>query len=169
MRNLYSRCLAGVGIALISTVGSVAAQSVRPIGPPGGDVQALAAVQGGTRILYFGTPDGHIFSSGDSGVQWSQLGRIGTGHDEVVTSIVIDPRNTKTLMPVPGRCMGVAGAFSAAAMEGTIGALWLARIRGACAFSGAIQPGCADCGSSGRCISLTRCRQELGPDLSRET
>ena len=75
----------------------VRAQMVRPVGPPGGDVQALTAVPGGTNTLYFGTPDGHVFGSVDGGAQWAELGRMGAGHDAVVTAIVIDSRAPKTL------------------------------------------------------------------------
>ena len=65
----------GLSGMFLMDCGPLAAQSLRPVGPPGGDVQALTALPGGTRILYFGTPDGHIFGSADSGEQWTELGR----------------------------------------------------------------------------------------------
>src|SRR6267154_1503737 len=63
------------------------AQTWRQVGPPGGDVQSLAAVPGSTRDLFLGTSDGHIFGSQDGGEHWQQLGRIGANHDDMIMSI----------------------------------------------------------------------------------
>ncbi len=76
---------------------STAAQTWRQVGPPGGDVQSLAAVPGSTRTLFLGTSDGHIFGSQDGGEHWQQLGRIGANHDDVIMSIVVDARSADTL------------------------------------------------------------------------
>ena len=76
---------------------STAAQTWRQVGPPGGDVQSLAAVPGSTRTLFLGTSDGHIFGSQDGGEHWQQLGRIGANHDDVIMSIVVDVRSAETL------------------------------------------------------------------------
>ncbi len=76
---------------------STSAQTWRQVGPPGGDVQSLAAVPGSTRTLFLGTSDGHIFGSQDGGEHWQQLGRIGANHDDVIMSIVVDARSADTL------------------------------------------------------------------------
>src|SRR5467141_2013764 len=76
---------------------SAAAQTWRQVGPPGGDVQSLAAVPGGTRTLFLGTSDGHVFGSRDAGEHWELLGRIGANHDDVIMSIVVDARSAGTL------------------------------------------------------------------------
>ena len=76
---------------------SAAAQTWRQVGPPGGDVQSLAAVPGGTRILFLGTSDGHVFGSRDAGEHWELLGRIGANHDDVIMSILVDARSADTL------------------------------------------------------------------------
>ena len=73
------------------------AQTWRQVGPPGGDVQSLAAVSGSTRDLFLGTSDGHVFGSRDAGEHWEILGRIGTNHDDVIMSIVVDARSASTL------------------------------------------------------------------------
>src|SRR5258708_20710436 len=73
------------------------AQTWRQVGPPGGDVQSLAAVPGSTRTLFLGTSDGHIFGSQDGGEHWQQLGRIGANHDDVIMSILVDARSADTL------------------------------------------------------------------------
>ena len=83
-------------LALSSSI-STAAQTWRQVGPPGGDVQSLAAVPGGTRTLFLGTSDGHIFGSQDGGERWELLGRIGANHDDVIMSIVVDARSADTL------------------------------------------------------------------------
>jgi len=76
---------------------SSSAQSWRQVGPPGGDVQSLAAVPGSTRSLFLGTSDGHVFGSTDAGEHWVLLGRIGEHHDDVIMSMIVDPLSEKTL------------------------------------------------------------------------
>ena len=73
------------------------AQNWRQVGPPGGDVQSLAAVPGSTRTLFLGTSDGHVFGSKDAGEHWELLGRIGSNHDDVIMSMIVDPRHESTL------------------------------------------------------------------------
>ena len=84
------------GLVLLFTF-PAAAQTWRQVGPPGGDVQSLAAVPGSTRTLFLGTSDGHIFGSRDAGEHWELLGRIGANHDDVIMSIVVDARSADTL------------------------------------------------------------------------
>lgn len=87
MRPFLSLAL-GLAVALPAT-----AQTWRSMGPPGGDVRALVADPGDSRVLYMGTTDGHIFGSRDGGAHWQILGRAGPRLDAVVTSIVVDPRD----------------------------------------------------------------------------
>jgi photosystem II stability/assembly factor-like uncharacterized protein len=72
-------------------------QTWRQVGPPGGDVQSLAAVPGNARALYLGTSDGHVFGSRDRGEHWELLGRIGEHHDDVIMSMVVDARSANTI------------------------------------------------------------------------
>jgi photosystem II stability/assembly factor-like uncharacterized protein len=76
---------------------SANAQTWRQVGPPGGDVQSLAAVPGSARTLFLGTSDGHVFGSRDGGEHWELLGRIGEHHDDVIMSMVVDARSANTL------------------------------------------------------------------------
>src|ERR1700691_5842118 len=76
---------------------STHAQTWRQVGPPGGDVQSLAAVPGSARTLFLGTSDGHVFGSRDGGEHWALLGRIGEHHDDVIMSMIVDPRSVNTL------------------------------------------------------------------------
>ena len=73
------------------------AQTWRQVGPPGGDVQSLAAAPGNARTLYLGTSDGHVFGSRDGGDHWELLGRIGEHHDDVIMSMVVDTRSANTI------------------------------------------------------------------------
>jgi len=73
------------------------AQSWRSMGPPGGDVRALATDPQHTNRLYLGTPDGHLFGSQDAGESWRLLGRVSSRVDSVVAAILVDPRRTRTL------------------------------------------------------------------------
>ncbi len=66
-------------------------------GPWGGDVRALVASPGDSDLLYLGTADGQIFHSADGARTWQ---RLKPGLDKrglSVDSIVIDPREPKTL------------------------------------------------------------------------
>jgi photosystem II stability/assembly factor-like uncharacterized protein len=73
------------------------AQEWKPMGPPGGDVRSLAVDPANSKHLLLGTSDGHIFASSDSGEHWILLGRAGTRLDSVVTSIVFDPHDSKSV------------------------------------------------------------------------
>ncbi len=90
------RYLWSLGLPLLLAF-SASAQTWRQIGPPGGDVQSLAAVPGSTRTMYLGTSDGHVFGSHDAGEHWELLGRIGEHHDDVIMSMIVDPRSASTL------------------------------------------------------------------------
>jgi photosystem II stability/assembly factor-like uncharacterized protein len=76
---------------------SANAQTWRQVGPPGGDVQSLAAVPGSARTLFLGTSDGHVFGSRDAGEHWELLGRIGEHHDDVIMSMLVDARSANML------------------------------------------------------------------------
>jgi photosystem II stability/assembly factor-like uncharacterized protein len=87
--------LALAGLLLMSL--SAGAQTWKQVGPPGGDVQSLAAAPGNAKVLYLGTSDGHVFGSHDAGEHWSLLGRIGEHHDDVIMSMVVDARSSNTI------------------------------------------------------------------------
>jgi photosystem II stability/assembly factor-like uncharacterized protein len=72
----------------------VQAQVWRAMGPAGGDVRALASDPAHPSTLYLGTTDGGIFASRDAGVDWEQLGVVGESRNAVVTSIIVDPRDS---------------------------------------------------------------------------
>lgn len=76
---------------------AVGGQTWSPMGPPGGDVRSLAADPADPRRIYLGTSDGHIFGSRDAGESWQLLGRAGFRQDAVVTTILVDPRDSKVL------------------------------------------------------------------------
>ena len=85
-----------IGLVLLFSF-SASAQTWRQVGPPGGDVQSLAAAPGSARTLFLGTSDGHVFGSRDEGEHWQLLGRIGEHHDDVIMSMVVDERSANTI------------------------------------------------------------------------
>jgi photosystem II stability/assembly factor-like uncharacterized protein len=93
MRRLLLGCAV---LAAASTV-SAQTQTWRQVGPSGGTVISLAADPKDTNRLYLGTADGHVFTSSDEGGHWQLLSRIGAGQDDVVTHIIVDPRDGKRL------------------------------------------------------------------------
>lgn len=90
------RLAATFGLALLSFL-PVCAQTWRPMGPPGGDVRSFGTDPNDPRRIYLGTSDGHVFGSSDAGERWQLLGRAGPRLDAVVTSILVDPRDSRVL------------------------------------------------------------------------
>jgi photosystem II stability/assembly factor-like uncharacterized protein len=91
-----AKWLAALAIAMATSF-SASAQSWRQVGPPGGTVISLEADAHNAKKMYLGTSDGHVFHSNDEGAHWQLLSRIGTGQDDVITHILVDPRNDKVL------------------------------------------------------------------------
>jgi photosystem II stability/assembly factor-like uncharacterized protein len=85
--------LAVVGLGCVSA----RAQTWKQVGPPGGTVITLAADPNNVSKMFLGTADGHVFSSTDEGGHWQLISRIGSGQDDVVTHIIVDPRDAKRL------------------------------------------------------------------------
>jgi photosystem II stability/assembly factor-like uncharacterized protein len=73
------------------------AQTWTALGPPGGDVRALAVDPARPTRVFLGTADGHVFGSEDSGGHWTLLGRASGRLDAVITAIVVDPRDDNVL------------------------------------------------------------------------
>ena len=92
-RHVGILCLA-LGVA---TAAPLPAQSWRQVGPPGGTVISLGADSRDANRLYLGTSDGHVFTSSDEGAHWQLLSRIGSGQDDVITHILVDPRDSNRL------------------------------------------------------------------------
>src|ERR1700757_383980 len=84
-------------LTLALAAASAQAETWTPLGPPGGDVRALAADPSHPARIFLGTADGHIFGSEDSGAHWKLLGRASSRLDAVITAIVVDPRNGNVL------------------------------------------------------------------------
>ena len=81
----------------LAAAASSPAQQWRQVGPPGGTVISLEADPRDVNKIYLGTSDGHVFFSSDEGQHWSLLSRVGSGQDDVVTHIIVDPRDSKRL------------------------------------------------------------------------
>src|SRR5260370_38733496 len=88
-----------LGLAVLAAASSVNAQTQtwRQVGPSGGTVISLSADPNNISKLYLGTSDGHVFASSDEGDHWQLLSRIGSGQDDVITHIIVDPRDSKRL------------------------------------------------------------------------
>lgn len=94
---LMKKSLVGLAALALSCAGSVQAQAWRQVGPPGGTVISIAADPHNISTLYMGTADGHVFTSSDEGGHWQLLSRIGAGQDDVITHIIVDPRDANRL------------------------------------------------------------------------
>jgi photosystem II stability/assembly factor-like uncharacterized protein len=87
----------GVCTMVLAAAAAAPAQTWRQVGPPGGTVISLEADPRDTSRLYLGTQDGHVFTSNDEGGHWQLLSRIGSGQDDVITHILVDPRDSNRL------------------------------------------------------------------------
>ncbi len=94
--RMNAKWMGALALSLVATFGA-SAQQWRQVGPAGGNVNSLEADPRDANKLYLGTSDGHVFFSGDEGQHWTLLSRIGTGQDDVITHILVDPRDSKRL------------------------------------------------------------------------
>jgi photosystem II stability/assembly factor-like uncharacterized protein len=95
--NHPMRILKFCALWMLALAAPLQAQSWRAMGPSGGDVRTLTASSSQPGVVYLGTADGHIFGSTDGGGHWQILGRAGTDLSAVVTSLLVDPRDPRTL------------------------------------------------------------------------
>jgi photosystem II stability/assembly factor-like uncharacterized protein len=91
------RALLGLAVLAVASTVNAQSQTWRQVGPSGGTVISLTADPHNISKLYLGTADGHVFTSNDEGEHWQLLSRIGTGQDDVITHIIVDPRDGKRL------------------------------------------------------------------------
>ena len=93
------RALLSLGLAALTATfaSSLSAQVWRQAGPPGGTVISLTADPNNISRLFLGTSDGHVFTSSDEGGHWQMISRIGTGQDDIITHIIVDPRDANRL------------------------------------------------------------------------
>src|SRR5215217_7875640 len=68
----------------------------RTTGPQGGDVRALVVDPNNPDRFYFGTLDGQIYTSSDSGKSWQLLYNFGKPR-LFIDNIIVDPRNSRVL------------------------------------------------------------------------
>ncbi|MGZ8842365.1 MAG: VPS10 domain-containing protein [Pyrinomonadaceae bacterium] len=125
MRNTISRLallalVLGIGFqiqnigsekARAETAGSGAAYTTewRMSGPTGGDVRALVVDPSNPDRFYFGTLDGQIYTSTDSGRNWRLLANF--NRQIFVDHIIVDPRNSKMLYVATHRHKEPGGFF----------------------------------------------------------
>ena len=87
----------GIGALALAAATATPAQTWKQVGPAGGTVISLEADPRDANKLYLGTSDGHVFISNNEGGHWQLLSRIGTGQDDVITHILVDPRDSNRI------------------------------------------------------------------------
>ena len=91
------RFILGFTALCLGSVFGTPAQTWHQVGPSGGTVFSLSADPNNNNKLYLGTADGHVFTSSDQGAHWALLSRISNSQDDVITHIIVDPRNSNRL------------------------------------------------------------------------
>ena len=84
-------------LALLFVCAVARAETWKPLGPPGGDVLTMAVDPSRPGRIFLGTADGHIFGSQDAGAHWTLLSRASERLDAVITSIIVDPRDSNVI------------------------------------------------------------------------
>jgi photosystem II stability/assembly factor-like uncharacterized protein len=95
MRSTCVKLLTMLMLASVYAVGAGRQWAV--LGPDGGDVRSLAYDPSDPNRVFLGTSTGVIFVSEDGGHNWSRFAKLGSGDDDVLDHIAIDPQNTKTI------------------------------------------------------------------------
>ncbi len=67
-----------------------ATDTLRTLGPQGGDVRRLAFDPGNANRVFLGTSSGRLYVSDNGGVSWSLFAHLGTGFDYVLDNILFD-------------------------------------------------------------------------------
>jgi photosystem II stability/assembly factor-like uncharacterized protein len=93
---MNGKWLGALALAMAAAI-AAPAQTWRQVGPPGGTVITIDADPHDVNHLFLGTSDGHVFASTDEGAHWQLISRIGTGQDDVITHILVDPRHSNRL------------------------------------------------------------------------
>ena len=91
------RTVLGLVVVCLASVVGAEAQTWHQVGPSGGTVISLSADPNNVGKLYLGTADGHVFTSADEGGHWQLLSRISGAQDDVITHILVDPRDSNRL------------------------------------------------------------------------
>ncbi len=93
---MNAKWMSALALGLVAAV-ATSGQQWRQVGPAGGNVNSLGADPHDMNKIFLGTSDGHVFSSTDEGQHWNLLSRIGAGQDDVITHIIVDPRDSNRL------------------------------------------------------------------------
>src|SRR5262249_12181475 len=102
----------GIGALALAAATATPAQTWKQVGPAGGTVISLEADPRDANKLYLGTSDGHVFTSSDEGGHWQLLSRIGTGQDDVITHLLVAPRDSNRMYAATRpRCSGGGGVY----------------------------------------------------------
>jgi len=88
----FAHAAVATALAALAWPALAAAQTWIPVGPPGGDVRALAADPRDPRRIYLGTSDGLLYRSEDSGTHWRRLSPGFPLRGQSLDQIAVDPR-----------------------------------------------------------------------------
>src|ERR1700689_2608494 len=94
-RNIFRTSFLLLAVCFLSTA-LLAAGPWQVLGPDGGDARSLAYDAHNPNHILLGTSTGQMFTSDDSGRNWSRLARLG-GDDYVLDHITIDPQNSANI------------------------------------------------------------------------
>ena len=87
------------------------AASWTPVGPDGGDARAFAVAPENPAHIYLGTTNSWIYESMDAGASWHRLTHIAATDGFVIDHILIDPRDSKTVLVAAWRLDQVGGGL----------------------------------------------------------
>jgi photosystem II stability/assembly factor-like uncharacterized protein len=86
-----------VFVFVLFSVTFASASQWKELGPDGGDARALAYDPHNPDHILLGTSSGQLYSSLDSGKNWTRMAQIGQGDDYVLDNIAFDPASSNTI------------------------------------------------------------------------
>jgi photosystem II stability/assembly factor-like uncharacterized protein len=96
IRAVTRKLLIAMALGMVATTTLWAGQW-SALGPDGGDVRSLSYDPQNPDHIFLGTNTGTLFASQDGGHTWARFAHLGSGDDNVLDHIAIDPQNPKRM------------------------------------------------------------------------
>jgi photosystem II stability/assembly factor-like uncharacterized protein len=110
-RFLQRFAVASALLLALAMTRSAAQESWSPVGPPGGDARAFAAVPDDPSHLYLGTTNSWLYESNDAGASWHRLAKMPGSDALVLDHILVDPNSPTTLYVAAWRADAPGGGL----------------------------------------------------------
>jgi photosystem II stability/assembly factor-like uncharacterized protein len=126
MQCIVACCAAALFLTGTSSLGAATLPHWRPVGPAGGQVDAIAIAPSAPEIAYAGSAAAGVFRSADGGASWVQLG--GATPRVSATALVVSPRDPDLVYAATSLDGAVDGQGTGIYMTQDGGVTWAATV-----------------------------------------